>query len=434
MPRAGISEARRGLDTAPELFPSGMGRSRGFVGSPEGAAQGQGSGEPASGLADPSWLRAFAAGDRGPGPAGRACGPFGRGADEAAAKVEGVASGPVPVAVLRTGRLGRGRLSGAGLRRDDGQGARQDRRLVAHPLQCRLAGAGLRPFPDHPRQGQGETFRQFPVLAGDFVLADRGYSTAPGIAHVAACDGHVTVRVNTGSLGFVTRDGSPFDLGTALSSLDRPGGSWTVATAAAGPVEGRVGAIRKSEEAIRQAHDRREAGNKAPKAETLYASYVILFSTFPDDRFDADAVLQWYRLRWQEELVFKRFKSLVGLGHLPKHDSAEAWLYGKLLTALLAENHPSGPRRFPLGVRHHDTAVAPGASSPWFTTRSSGRSSRPCPSPTCSPNGKRCHKDWPTRQKAAVRTVLSRQDIARKTSWRLWGTPPSSTVSLTAHP
>ncbi len=195
-------------------------------------------------------------------------------------------------------------------------------------------------------KGTGETFRQFPVSAGDFVLADRGCSTAQGIAHVAACGGHVTVRVNTGSLGFVTRDGSPFDLGTALSSLDRPGmvGSWTVATAAADPVEGRVCAIRKSEEAIRQAHDRirREAGKsgKAPKPETFeYARYVILFSTFPDDRFDADAVLQWYRLRWQVELVFKRFKSLAGLGHLPKHDddSAEAWLYGKLLTALLAE-------------------------------------------------------------------------------------------------
>ena len=27
-----------------------------------------------------------------------------------------------------------------------------------------------------------------------------------------------------------------------------------------------------------------------------------------------------YRLRWQAELVFKRFKSLAGLGHLPKRD------------------------------------------------------------------------------------------------------------------
>ena len=38
-------------------------------------------------------------------------------------------------------------------------------------------------------------------------------------------------------------------------------------------------------------------------------------------------------------LVFKRFKSLAQLGHLPKRDdeSAKAWLYGKLLVALLVE-------------------------------------------------------------------------------------------------
>jgi hypothetical protein len=37
--------------------------------------------------------------------------------------------------------------------------------------------------------------------------------------------------------------------------------------------------------------------------------------------------------------VFKRLKSLLAVGHLPKHDarSARAWLYGKLLVALLTQ-------------------------------------------------------------------------------------------------
>ncbi|MHC4192232.1 MAG: transposase, partial [Planctomycetota bacterium] len=50
-------------------------------------------------------------------------------------------------------------------------------------------------------------------------------------------------------------------------------------------------------------------------------------------------VLEWYRIRWQVELVFKRFKSIAQLGHLPKHsdDSSKAWLYGKLFVALLTE-------------------------------------------------------------------------------------------------
>ena len=60
--------------------------------------------------------------------------------------------------------------------------------------------------------------------------------------------------------------------------------------------------------------------------ETLeYARYVIVFTTFPESEFHAAAVLRWYRLRWQVELVFKRFKSLAGLGHLLKRDSDSAW-------------------------------------------------------------------------------------------------------------
>jgi hypothetical protein len=49
--------------------------------------------------------------------------------------------------------------------------------------------------------------------------------------------------------------------------------------------------------------------------------------------------LEWYRLRWQIELVFKRLKSLAELGHLAKHDerSVRSWLYGKLLVGLLTQ-------------------------------------------------------------------------------------------------
>ena len=70
-----------------------------------------------------------------------------------------------------------------------------------------------------------------------------------------------------------------------------------------------------------------------------FARYVIVFTTFPDAGFAPEAVLNWYRLRWQVEPVFRRFKSVARIGQPPKRDgeSARAWLYGKLFTALLAE-------------------------------------------------------------------------------------------------
>ena len=44
-------------------------------------------------------------------------------------------------------------------------------------------------------------------------------------------------------------------------------------------------------------------------------------------------------MRWQIELAFKRMKSIMGLGHLPKKDpaSARAWLHGKIFASLLVE-------------------------------------------------------------------------------------------------
>lgn len=74
------------------------------------------------------------------------------------------------------------------------------------------------------------------------------------------------------------------------------------------------------------------------RPETLeFAKYVIVFSTLSAGS-TAD-ILTSYRLRWQIELAFKRLKSLAQLGHVPKHSAAStrAWLYGKLLVTLLAQ-------------------------------------------------------------------------------------------------
>ena len=218
--------------------------------------------------------------------------------------------------------------------------------------------------------GSGESLTQFPIRAGDLVLADRAYSLAPGIVHVAAAGGYVTVRVNTRALVLATPAGEPLDLLARVGSLRRVDqvGSWEARAVEreGATVLGRVCAVRKSQEAIRQAHRKihRVASRKGKqvKPETLeFARFVIVFTTFPEAEFSAREVLEWYRVRWQVELVFKRFKSLAQLGHLPKHDadSARAWLYGKLFMALLVEKI----------IRHaesvspwgHDLAATPAA-------------------------------------------------------------------------
>ena len=149
--------------------------------------------------------------------------------------------------------------------------------------------------------GTGESLAQFPIRAGDHVLADRGYSTARGIRHVVDAGGRLIVRVNTGSLPLCTATGRPFDLLAAVGSVTRAGAvrSWATTVAApsddggpAGEIAGRVCVLRKSAEAIRLAHQkiRRDAarkGNQVQAATLRFAEYVIVFTTFPEPPFSA---------------------------------------------------------------------------------------------------------------------------------------------------
>ena len=204
----------------------------------------------------------------------------------------------------------------------------------------------------------GESFLRFPVSSGDLILADGGYSKSRGVAHVHAAKGHVLVRIKSHSIVFFDSSDERFDVLSEVSSLTRTGQSksWPVIVHYEDiRVPGRLCALRKTEEAIRQAQEklRKRAirkGNKLKPQTLEHAKYVILFTTFPETVFDVDEVLACYRLRWQVELTFKRFKSLAQLGHLPKHDdeSSQAWLYGKLFMSLLVEK-----------LMHHASAISP---------------------------------------------------------------------------
>jgi len=142
--------------------------------------------------------------------------------------------------------------------------------------------------------------------------------------------------------------GQRFPLLEKVGALTRAGQTRTwpvwVANKMGATVAGRICAVRKSEEAIKLAQKRAQheamRSQYALQPATLeFAKYVVVFTTFPQESFSELEVLRSYRTRWQVELVFKRFKSIAALGHLPKHgdESAKAWLYGKLFVALLTE-------------------------------------------------------------------------------------------------
>jgi transposase len=58
-----------------------------------------------------------------------------------------------------------------------------------------------------------------------------------------------------------------------------------------------------------------------------------------NESVSTDDVLETYRLRWQVEIYFKRLKSIMDFGELPKRkeNSIISWLNGKMMIALLIE-------------------------------------------------------------------------------------------------
>jgi Transposase DDE domain len=193
----------------------------------------------------------------------------------------------------------------------------------------------------------GETFRRVPIVGGDIMMGDRVYATPPGVAHVVDAGGDVLVRLNRGTLPLFDRYGRRMVLLPLLRSLkgnsphewaarvQNPHGGW---------IAGRLIALRQSREAANWQLKRlqREARHKTtPLSEDAleFANYFMVWTTLRSDP-ETRLILELYRLRWQIELVFKRMKSILGLGHLPKADplSAKAWLEGKLFVGLLIEH------------------------------------------------------------------------------------------------
>ena len=193
----------------------------------------------------------------------------------------------------------------------------------------------------------GETLRRVPVQRGDLLLGDRVYGAPPGIAQVTRSGGAVLVRVSLQILPLFDRKGQRMKLRDRLKRL-RIGDVCEMPAYVHGPrnerIAGRLIALRRSRHSTRAVLKRLKRKHQKnmttpSKIALETARYLLLWTSVPAAHFRAPELLEMYRLRWQIELAFKRVKSIMGLGQLPKHadPSSRAWLHGKLVVALLIE-------------------------------------------------------------------------------------------------
>lgn len=192
----------------------------------------------------------------------------------------------------------------------------------------------------------GEKFGRFTFAKGELVIADRGYSHRAGVAHIIDSGGEVLVRWNPSSLPLETSGGRSTDLLGWLRRLPAHRAAdkkvWMRHNGVRYAL--RLCAIRKSRlaaEAARKkaAAEARKDGRKIRKETLQYADYVMVLCSMGRSKLHCDTALTFYRGRWQIELAFKRLKSLLDAGHVPKESdaSARSWMQAKILSSLLIE-------------------------------------------------------------------------------------------------
>jgi hypothetical protein len=194
----------------------------------------------------------------------------------------------------------------------------------------------------------GEGVKNFSIARNEVILADRAYSKRTNIKLLSDAGAYMLCRFSPKHLPIHTKDGlASFQLLPSLRKLKFGEiGEWDVSVKYSDGhlISGRVYAVKKPPEVTKKTEKkvRAKASRNQTKlqAETLeYAGYTMIFTTLPQDAFPAENIMKIYRLRWQIEILFKRLKSILSLGHLHKYDeqSVRAWLSGKIFASLLIE-------------------------------------------------------------------------------------------------
>ena len=195
-------------------------------------------------------------------------------------------------------------------------------------------------------QKTGETLCNYNISKKMLVIADRMYSTVNGMLHCLNNGADYLLRMRTNSFKTIDENGETINLIEIFETL-RDGETADIKafakTPAGGIVPVRICAKRKTAEHLKRTSKKMKRVQAirrftfSEKAKRLNEYIVIVTSL---NEITAEQVMETYRLRWQIEICFKRLKTILDFGELPKKtdESTMAWLSGKLMVALLMES------------------------------------------------------------------------------------------------
>lgn len=191
----------------------------------------------------------------------------------------------------------------------------------------------------------GESLKNFDLHENDLILADRAYATVTGIEYCCKVGADYILRIRNKAFKLYDEVGNEVVLSELLKNIADTCCDFHLyymnSDKELKPI--RFCAVQKTEEekAFEQKKLKLKESKKQIKIseETKFSHNYFFVATSLDETFSAEEILALYRLRWQVEMVFKRFKSILNLGSMPTKTAAssEVWLNCKMLIALLIE-------------------------------------------------------------------------------------------------
>lgn len=213
----------------------------------------------------------------------------------------------------------------------------------------------------------GETFVRYAARPGDILVGDRIYAHANSLGPALASGADLVARIGWQNLPLEAA-GQRLDIIGWLKSMGQgPVERTVVLNTPQGRFGLRLMACRLRQETadrirrhlIRMA---RKKGKTVDQRTLFAAGFVVLITNLPIEPWTIDQVIGLYRIRWQIEVLIKRFKSVMHLDRLRAQDPALAQVYllAKMLAALiLDELTDQVASRYPIWFQSVEQPVSP---------------------------------------------------------------------------
>jgi hypothetical protein len=193
----------------------------------------------------------------------------------------------------------------------------------------------------------GEGVSDAGLQADDLVIADRAYGLWSAIEIALNAFAFFIFRLTWSNLPLLRPDGQPFDPVAWLDTWPENQMAAEMAVCLSDDPQQRrfrLVAGRLPADKAKEAQDKVRKKAKEEKREVnpktlLAASFCLLLTNLPVSLWSTALVLAAYRIRWQIEWTFRRWKDLCLLDHLPAFPSAlaEPVLLAKLLLILILQ-------------------------------------------------------------------------------------------------